>query len=111
MPMVMTRRLIVGRTRLNESIALISVSEPPYMFSAITDTNPSAARISTIAPKPVKTWSPAALIARMPVESFLNSGAAQATSTEPTTISQPPPSAEPQNVHRKVLRTVTPGGR
>ena len=39
-------------TFLNESTPLISVSEPPYMFSAVTETRPGAARISTIAPKP-----------------------------------------------------------
>ena len=60
-----------GVTRLNESIALISVSDPPYMFSAITETSPSAARISTIAPKPLKTWSPAALISAMPMPAKL----------------------------------------
>ena len=28
------------------------------MFSAVTETSPSVARISTMAPKPVNTWSP-----------------------------------------------------
>ena len=36
-----TRTLSVGRTRLNESTALIRVSEPPYMFSAVTEIRPS----------------------------------------------------------------------
>ena len=40
-------------------MALISVSEPPYMFSAVTEISPSAERMSTIAPKPLKTLSPA----------------------------------------------------
>ena len=72
----------------------MSVSEPPYMFSAVTDTRPSVATISTTAPKPVKTWSPTALSSAMPVpEKFLP---AQAASTAPTIIIQPPPIAEPQ---------------
>ena len=93
-PIVMIRRLTVGRTFLNESTPLISVSDPPYMFSAVTETRPRAARISTIAPKPSNTLSPTASISAMPVPSkFLP---AQAASTAPTIIIQPPPMAEPQ---------------
>ena len=79
---------------MNESTALISVSEPPYMFSAVTETRPSVARISTMAPKPVNTWSPTWFSSAMPVPSkFLP---AQAASTAPTIIIQPPPIADPQ---------------
>ncbi len=64
------------------------------MLSAVTDANPSAARINTIAPKPVNTLSPTWLISGMPVP--LNLSPAQPASSAPTTINQPPPSAEPQ---------------
>jgi hypothetical protein len=93
-PTVTTRRPRVGRTFRNESTALIRVSEPPYMFSAVTETRPSVARMSTIAPKPVKTWSPTWSSSAMAVPlKFLP---AQAASTEPTIIIQAPPIAEPQ---------------
>ena len=62
-----TRTSRVGCTRLNESNALIRVSEPPYMFSAITEISPSAEKIRMIAPKPWKTWSPALCSSAMPV--------------------------------------------
>ena len=35
------------------------------MFRAVTEISPSAAKISTIAPKPLNTLSPAMLIASM----------------------------------------------
>ena len=74
---------------------------------AMTDTSPSAARISTMAPNPENTSFPAASISGIPEPlKFLP---AQAASTEPTTISQPPPIAEPQYVQKKVFRTVTSG--
>ena len=94
-PMVTIRTLSVGRTCLNESIALISVSDPPYMFSAVTETRPSAEKISTIAPKPVKTWSPALSSSAMPmrVEAL-----ARPRGERGTQAHQPdaPPIAEPQ---------------
>ena len=93
--MVTIRTVSVGRPCLNESIALIRVSEPPYMFSAVTDTRPSAAKISTIAPKPLKTLSPAALIAAMPCRTDRRPAHA-GRATAPRHISQTPPSAEPQ---------------
>ena len=65
---VTIRTISVGRTLRNESIALISVSEPPYMFSAVTEMSPSEAKISTIAPNPLNTLSPAMLIALDGVE-------------------------------------------
>ena len=72
----------------------MSVSEPPYMFSAVTDARPIAATISTTAPKPSKTWLPTALSSEMPVPSkFLPAHAAR---TAPRIIIQPPPIAEPQ---------------
>jgi hypothetical protein len=77
---------------LNESIALIRVSEPPYMFSAVTETRPRVAKSSTIAPKPLNTLSPAALIERIVSKSL----PAQAASSAPSVISQTPPSAEPK---------------
>ena len=43
---VMTRTLSVGRTFRNESTELSRVSEPPYMFSAVTETRPRVARMN-----------------------------------------------------------------
>lgn len=93
-PIVITRIETVGRTRRNESMPLINVSDPPYMFRAMTETSPSADRMRTTVPKPVKTLSPAALI-EVIVSNF---SPAHAASNAPSTISQPPPSAEPQYV-------------
>ncbi len=90
----MIRTVIVGRTFRNESTELIRVSEPPYMFSAVTETRPSAARVRTTAPNPVKTWSPISSSSAMPVPSKLLP--AQAASTAPTIIIQAPPIADPQ---------------
>jgi hypothetical protein len=39
---------------LKESIALIKVSEPPYMFRAVTEMRPSVEKMRAIPPKPVK---------------------------------------------------------
>ena len=91
---VVIRTASVGRTLLNESIALISVSDPPYMFSAVTEIRPSAATMRTIAPKPVNTWSPTRLSSPIPVPSKLLP--AHAASTAPTIIIQAPPIADPQ---------------
>src|SRR6476660_4054670 len=52
--MVMMRSVDVGRTFLKESIALIKVSEPPYMFRAVTEMRPSVEKMRAIPPKPVK---------------------------------------------------------
>ena len=95
MPIVTTRTDVVGWTRLNESIALIRVSEPPYMFSAVTETRPSADRISTIAPKPLNTLF-AGRVDRS--RSSSKSLPAHAASSAPRIIIQAPPSAEPQYV-------------
>jgi len=57
--MVTIRTVLVGSTRLNESIALISVSEPPYMFSAVTETRPSIEKIRTAPLNPLKRVLPA----------------------------------------------------
>ena len=51
---VTTRTPRVGCTRLNESNALIRVSEPPYMFSAITESSPSAEKTRMIAAEAVE---------------------------------------------------------
>src|SRR3954452_2819881 len=56
---VRTRTRSVGWMRLKESEALISVRDPPYRFSAQTETRPSAEKIRMIAPNPSKTRSPA----------------------------------------------------
>src|SRR6201995_5780937 len=46
---IMAMRIaIVGRTLRNESTALMSVSEPPYMFRAVTEIKPSAANTRTM---------------------------------------------------------------
>ena len=66
---VTSRTLSVGRTRLKESKALSRVSEPPYMFSAITETRPSAEKTRMIPPKPLKTLSPASWSSAMPLPS------------------------------------------
>ena len=52
--MVTMRSVDVGRTFLNESIALIRVSEPPYMFSAVTEIRPSVEKIRAIAAEAVE---------------------------------------------------------
>ena len=52
--MVMMRSVAVGRTFLKESIALIKVSDPPYMFRAVTEMRPSVEKMRAIAPKPEK---------------------------------------------------------
>src|SRR5436853_146778 len=105
--MVAIRTVLVGRTRLNESIALISVSEPPYMFSAVTETRPSIEKIRTAPPNPLKRVSPAFSRDAM-VSKFLP---AQVASAAPRHIGQMAPSADPQYVHRNVLRIPTVGGR
>src|SRR3954464_4613235 len=90
--MVAIRTVLVGRTRLNESIALIRVSEPPYMFSAVTETRPSIEKISTALPTPSNRVSPAAL--REPMVSNLSP--AQTASAAPRHIGQMAPSDDPQ---------------
>src|SRR3954465_11915102 len=105
--MVTIRTVLVGRTRLNESIALISVSEPPYMFSAGTETRPSIETINTALPSPAKRVAPAFWSDAM-VSKLLP---AQAASAAPRHIGQMAPSDEPQYVHRNVLRIPTVGGR
>ncbi len=94
MPIVTSRTVIVGRTRLNESMPLINVRDPPYMFRAVTDIRPSADRISTMSPNPSKTLLPACRISEMPVPSNLSP--AQPASRAPSSISQPPPMADPR---------------
>src|SRR5436190_19557720 len=90
--MVTIRTVLVGRTFLNESIALIRVSEPPYMFSAVTDTRPSIEKISTALPNPLNSVSPAAL--REPMVSKCLP--AHAASAAPRHIGQIAPSDDPQ---------------
>jgi len=82
----------VGRTFLNESIALIRVSDPPYMFSAVTEIRPSTEKIRTIAPKPEKTRSPAALIDAI----VSKPSPAHAASAEPMHMIQIAPRPEPE---------------
>src|SRR5690349_9722519 len=105
--MVAMRSVLVGLIFLNESIALINVSEPPYMFSAVTEMRPRVEKTSAIAPKPENTSLPAASIDAI----VSNLSPAHAASAAPRHISQIAPSAEPQYVHRNVLRTVTDGGK
>src|SRR5258705_2158934 len=106
-PMVRMRSGAVGRIFLNESIALIKVSDPPYMFKAVTEIRPRVENTRAIAPKPENTLSPASLI-----DAIVSKLApAHAASAAPRHISPIAPSAEPQYVHREVLRTVTDGGR
>ena len=87
-PTVTIRSPRVGRIFRNESTALMSVSEPPYMFSAVTETRPSVATMSTTAPKPVKTWSPTWSSSAMPLPSKFEP--AQAARTAPVIIIQAP---------------------
>src|SRR4051794_18839177 len=104
---VTIRTVEVGRTFLNESTALISVSDPPYMFSAVTETRPRTANTSAMAPNPPNSVSPADLSDAI----VSNFSPAQAASAAPRHISQMPPSADPQYVQKTVRRTVTSGGR
>lgn len=46
--MVMMRTRAVGSTLLNESSALIKVSDPPYLFKAVTEMRPSVERVRRI---------------------------------------------------------------
>ena len=93
---VTTRTLRVGCTRLNESKALSRVSDPPYMFSAITESSPRAEKTRMIAPKPLKTWSPDFCSSGMPVpEKALPAHAARAA---PMLMIQTAPSPEPPYV-------------
>src|SRR4051794_30024128 len=108
---VMMRMPVVGTTLRTESTALMRVSEPPYMFSAVTDARPSTEKINAMAPKPLNTWSPALLIAATPrPKSSLLTPDHQVASAAPRHISQPPPSADPKYVHRNVSRIPTLGG-
>ena len=56
--MVITRTPSVGRTFFSESIALIRVREPPYMLSAVTETSPKVAKISTTPRSPGRSRPP-----------------------------------------------------
>src|SRR5690349_90739 len=92
--MVTMRTVAVGRTFENESIALIRVSDPPYMFRAVTEIRPSVEKTRAMAPKWLNTWSPAE-----PSEAMVsNLEPAQEASAAPRHMSQMAPSAEPQYV-------------
>jgi len=97
--MVMMRTLAVGSTFLNESIALIRVSDPPYMFKAVTEIRPSVEKTRAIDPKPGNTRSPAAFSDAIVSKSV----PAQAANADPKHISQMAPSAEPQYVPQEGL--------
>src|SRR3954452_10378511 len=104
---VATRTESVGRTLRNESTALIAVSDPPWRFSAVTEISPSAAKSSTIVPKPSKIPFAAASIDF----TVSNASPADEASSAPSPMSHAAPRPEPQYVHQNVLRTVTSGGR
>src|SRR4051812_42968370 len=106
-PIITRRTVSVGRIFLNESAALIRVSEPPYMFKAVTESRPSAEKMRTTAPKPPKKWSPEDFRDSM-VSKF---SPAHAASAEPMNMIQAAPRADPPYVQRNVLRIVTSGGR
>ena len=91
---VTTRTEVVARIGRNESIALMRVCDPPYIVMAITEIKPSAEKISTMAPKPLKTLAPAMLMAC--TASNVSPVLMAAASTVPRHISQMAPSAEPQ---------------
>src|SRR5450631_1579107 len=90
--MVMIRTLAVGLTLANESMALIKVSDPPVMFKAVTEIRPRVEKTKAMAPKPEKTWSPAAFSEAI----VSNLAPAHAASAAPRHMSQIAPSAEPQ---------------
>jgi len=73
-------------------MALIRVSDPPYMFRAVTEIRPSVEKMRTMAPKPVNTRSPTAFSDVI----VSNLVAAHAASAAPRHMSQIAPSAEPQ---------------
>src|SRR5450432_3993901 len=103
MLMVMERTLSVGRTFLRESIPLMRVSDPPYMFSAVTEIRPSAEKTRMTPPKPLKSRLPASWMDPMVV----NAAPAPAARRVPRPISQKAPSADPPYVQYNVLLTVT----
>ena len=63
------------------------------MFSAITETSPSAENTRMIAPKPWKTWSPELCSSGMPVP--VNALPAHAASAAPMHMIQAAPRPEP----------------
>ena len=94
---VTSRTFSVGCTRLNESKALSRVSEPPYMFSAITETSPSAEKIRMIVAEAVEHLVAGSAAARRS-RCRRRPCPAQAASAAPMHMIQTAPSAEPPYV-------------
>ena len=96
MVMVIARTLSVGRILTKESMALMSVSDPPYMFSAVTEISPSAEKMRMMPPKPLKSRLPALWID--PMVSKTAPDLRDAASRVPSAMSQKAPSADPPYV-------------
>ena len=63
--MAIARVMTLGLTGTTVSTAASMASEPLYRLSAMTETSPTSAGVSTIVPKPLKIASPPASTAPM----------------------------------------------